>query len=118
MTPCRQSDIGTHTSRSPEARRIVDRRLEAQCGDRADTRYGHEPADLHIMTRQLVNLTVEIADLSLDGFARVKQRSARSHHLGTILDQLLSAHGEDIELGTTDDETKVLEEAADLVLEI
>jgi hypothetical protein len=64
------------------------------------------------MTRQLVNLTVEIADLSLDGFARVQQRPDRSHQLGTILDQLLSAHGEDIKLGATDDETKVLEEAA------
>jgi hypothetical protein len=52
MASGRQSDIGANTSRSLEARRIVDRRLEAQCGDRADTRYGHEPADLHIMTRQ------------------------------------------------------------------
>src|ERR1700691_6461869 len=114
MTPCRQSDIGTHTSRSPEARRIVDRRLEAQCGNRADTRYGHEPADLHIVTCQLVNLTVEIADLSLDGFARVKQRPDRSHQLGTILDQLLSAHGGDSKPCASDDETKAREEATDL----
>ena len=64
-----QSDIGTDTSRSLKARRIVDRRLEAQRGDRADTRYGHEPADLHIMPRQLVNLTVEIVDL-LDVYKR------------------------------------------------
>jgi hypothetical protein len=56
----------------------IDRRLEAQCGDRADTGYRHEPADLHIMTRQLVNLAVEIADLLLDGLARGKQRSDRS----------------------------------------
>jgi hypothetical protein len=49
----RQSDIGNNTSRSLEARRIVDRRLEAQCGDQAETRCGHEPADLHIMTHQL-----------------------------------------------------------------
>ena len=70
------------------------------------------------MTRQLVNLTVEIADLSLDGLARVKQRPDRSHQFGTTLDQLLSAHGEDIKLGATDDETKVLEQATDLVLEI
>ena len=72
MASGRQSDIGTDTSRSPKARRIVDRRLKAQCGDRAHTRYGHEPADLHIMTRRLVNLAVEIANLLLDGLARDK----------------------------------------------
>jgi hypothetical protein len=32
--------------------------------------------------------------------------------------QLLGSHGQDIELGTTDDETEVLEKATDLVLEI
>jgi hypothetical protein len=40
--------------------------LKAERGDRADARHGHEPADLHIMTR----LAVEIADLLLDGLAR------------------------------------------------
>jgi hypothetical protein len=49
MASGRQSNIGVNTSRSLQARRIVDRRLETQCGDRADTRYGHEPADLHII---------------------------------------------------------------------
>jgi hypothetical protein len=77
MASGRQSDIGADTSRSPEARRIVDRRLKAQCGNRADTRHCHEPADLHIMTRQLVNLTVEIVDLQLDGLARIEQRPER-----------------------------------------
>jgi hypothetical protein len=38
MTSGRQPDIGPNTSRSLEARRIIDRRLEAECGDRADTR--------------------------------------------------------------------------------
>ena len=85
MASGRQSDIGPNTSRSLEARRIIDRRLEAECGDRADTRHGHEPADLHIMTRQLVNLTVEIVDLLLDGLARLEQRPDRSHQFGTIL---------------------------------
>src|ERR1700730_6177185 len=99
MTSGRQSDIGANTSRSPEARWIVDRRLEAKCGDRADTRRGHEPADLHIITGQLQNLTVEIADLLLDGPARCEQRSDRSHQLRTILNQLLGSHGEDVELG-------------------
>src|SRR6185503_17875463 len=34
------------------------------------------------------------------------------------LDQLLGSHGEDIELGTADDETEVLKKAANMVLEI
>jgi hypothetical protein len=59
------------------------------------------------MTRQLQNLTVEIADLLLDGLARIKQRPDRGHQLGTILDQLLGSRGEDIKLGATDYETKV-----------
>ena len=45
------------------------------------------------MTRQLVNLTIEIADLLLDGLARIKQRSDRSDQFGTILDQLLGPRG-------------------------
>ena len=36
------------------------------------------------MTRQLVNLTVEIVDLLLDGLARLKQRPHCSNQLGTI----------------------------------
>ena len=37
VAPSCQSNIGAYTSRSLKARRIVDRRLEAECGDRADT---------------------------------------------------------------------------------
>src|SRR5580692_1626489 len=118
MASSRQSDIGPDTSRSLEARRIVDCRLEAECGDWADTRYGHKPTDLHIMTRQLVNLTVEIVDLLLDGLARLKQRPHCSNELGTILDQLCGSHSKDIELATADDQTEVLKKATDLVLEI
>src|SRR5215469_8466488 len=100
MASSRQSDIGPDTSRSLEARRIVDRRLEAECGDWADTRYGHKPADLHVMTCQLVNLTVEIIDLLLDGIARLKQRPHCSNQLGTIVDQLRGSHSKDVELVT------------------
>src|SRR6266404_465867 len=96
MATGRQSDIGANTSRSLEARRIVDRRLEAERSDRTDTGRGHESADLHIMTRQLQNLTVEIADLLFDGLARLEQRPHRGHQLGTILDQFLGPHGKDI----------------------
>ena len=40
------------------------------------------------------------------------------NQLGAILDQFLGPHRKDIELGTADHETDVLEQAADLVLEI
>jgi hypothetical protein len=69
------------------------------------------------MTCQLVNLTVEIVDLLLDGLARLKQRLHCSNQLGTILDQLCGSHSKDIELATADDQTEVLEKATDLVLE-
>jgi Major Facilitator Superfamily len=118
MASGRQSDIGPNTSRSLEARRIIDCRFEAECGDRPDTRHGHEPADLHITTRQLVNLTVEIFDLLLNCLARFEQRPDCSHQFGTIFDQPLGPHGEDIELGAADDETEVLKQTTDLVLEI
>src|SRR5271170_5946865 len=45
-------------------------------------------------------------------------RGLTPHQLGPIFDQPLGSRGEDIELGATDDETKVLEQTADLVLEI
>ena len=70
------------------------------------------------MASQFHNLAVKLADLLLDGIARFEQRSDRSYQLRTALDQLLGSHGEDIELGTADDETEVLEKAANMVLEI
>src|SRR5256886_910615 len=105
-------------ARTLEAGRLVDRRLEAERGDRADTRYGHEPSDLCIITCQLQNLTIEIVGLLLDGLTCLEQRPNHSHQLGAILDQFLGPHGKDIELGSADHETDVLEQAADLVLEI
>src|SRR5215510_10387640 len=118
MASGRQSDISADTSRSLEAGRIVNRCLKAERGDRADTRHGHEPSDLRIVTRQLQNLTVEIVDLLFNGLARREQRPDHSDQLGTVRDQFLGPHGKDIELGTADHETDVLEQAADLVLEI
>src|SRR5258706_4815083 len=118
MASGRQSDISADTSRSLEAGRIVDRRLEAERGDRADTRHGHEPSDLRIMTCQLQNLTVEIVSLLLDGLTCLEQRPDHGNQLGAILDQVLGPHRKDIELGTADHETDVLEQATDLVLDI
>ena len=86
MATGRQSDIGANTSRSFEARRVIDCRLEAERSDWTDTGRGHEPSDLRIMTRQIQNLTVEIADLLFDGLARLEQRPDGGHQLGMILD--------------------------------
>jgi hypothetical protein len=71
----RQSDISADTSRSLEADRGVDRRLEAERGDRTDTRHGHEPSDLRTIPCQLQNLTIEIVGLLLYGLAARPQRS-------------------------------------------
>jgi hypothetical protein len=70
------------------------------------------------MASQLHNFAVKLTDLLPDGIARIEQRSDPSYQLRTALDQLLGSHGKDIELGTTDDETEVLEKAANMVLEI
>src|SRR5213082_3270594 len=118
MASGRQSDISPNTSLSLEAGRIIDRRLEAERGDRADTRHGHEPSDLCIITCQLQNLTIEIVSLLLDGLTCLEQRPDHSDQLGTVRDQFLGPHGKDIELGSANHETNVLEQAADLVLEI
>jgi hypothetical protein len=72
----------------------------------------YKPANLRIMASQFHNLAVKLADLLLDGIARFEQRSDRSYQLRATLDQLLGSHGEDIELGTADDETEVLKKAA------
>src|SRR5262249_36580536 len=113
-----QSDISANTSRSLEAGRIVDRRLETERRDRTDTRHGHELSDLPIITCQLQNLTIEIVGLLLDGLTCLEQRPDYSDQLRTILDQFLGPNSKEIELGTTDHKTEILEKAADLVLEI
>src|SRR5258707_7269733 len=100
MASGRQSDISANTSRALEAGRIVDRRLEAERGDRTDTRHSHESSDLRIITCQLQNLTIEIVGLLLDGLTCLEQRSDHSDQLRTTFDQFLGPHGKDIELGT------------------
>src|SRR5258705_3461842 len=70
------------------------------------------------MTCQLQNLAIEIDSLLLDGLTCLEQRPDHGNQLGAILDQFLRPHRKDIELGTADHETDVLEQATDLVLEI
>src|SRR6516225_1797279 len=71
------SDIGANTSRSLEAGWIVDRRLKAERGNRTETGRGHEFAHLHIMVRQLQNLTYAV-DLALG------PRGGARHHSATV----------------------------------
>src|SRR5260370_40360191 len=108
MASGRQSDISGDTSRSLEAGRIVDRRLEAERSDRTDTRHGHEPSDLPIITCQLENLTIEIVGLLLDGLTCLEQRPDHSNQLGTTLDQFLRPHANEIDLGPPDPGPAVL----------
>jgi hypothetical protein len=67
---------------------------------------------------RFTRVAVKLTDLLPDGIARFEQWSDHSYQLRAALDQLLGSHGKDIELGTADDETEVLEKAADMVLEI
>jgi hypothetical protein len=53
-----------------------------------------------------------------DGCPRREQWADSRGQLRTIRDQLLGPHGEDIERAAADEETEVLEQAADLVLKI
>src|SRR6202042_2928988 len=118
MASTGQPNVSTYASRPRKPCRIVNRCLEGERRDRTDPRCGHEPADLRILASQFHNFAVKLADLLPDGIARFEQRSDRSYQLRTALDQLLGSHGKDIELGTADDETEVLEKAANMVLEI
>src|SRR6478609_1927868 len=118
MASTGQPDVGTYASRPRKSCRIVNRCLEGERGDRTDPRCSHKPADLRIMASQFHNLAVKLADLLPNGIARFEQRSDRSYQLKTALDQLLGSHRKDIELGTADDETEVLQKAANMVLEI
>jgi hypothetical protein len=70
------------------------------------------------MTASFRATAVDIFDLLLNGLACLEQRPDRSNQLRMIFDQPLGAHCEDIELGAADDETEVLKQATDLVLEI
>src|ERR1700686_2134963 len=70
------------------------------------------------MASQFHNLAVKLTDLLPDGIARFEQRSDRSYQLRTALDQLLGSHSKDVELGAADDETEVLQKAANMVLEV
>ena len=70
------------------------------------------------MPRQPQNLSVEVANLALDGLARLQQRPNRGDQLRTIFDQLFSSHGEDVELGSANHKTEVFEEATYLIFEI
>src|SRR5215813_9670929 len=97
-----QSDISANTSRSLEAGRIVDRRLETERGDRTDTRHGHELSDLPIITCQLQNLAIEIPGLLLDGLTCFEQRPDHRDQLGTTLDQFLGANGNEPPPGSSE----------------
>ena len=66
------------------------------------------------MASQFHNPAIKLTDLLLDGTARFQKRPDGNYQLGAALDQLLSSHSEDIELGTADYQAEVFEKAANM----
>src|SRR6516225_610802 len=103
MASGRQSDIGANTSRSLEAGRIVDRSLEAECGDWTDTWHGHEPSDLRFRTlRSRSSVCCSIALRALSSGPTTAINSGRSANSSSAR--------------TAKTQTDILEQAADRIL--
>jgi hypothetical protein len=73
---------------------------------------------LSIVSRQPQHLAIEVGNLPLDSLACLQQRLDRAGEFWPILGQLRGTHGKHVHLCPADDEPEVLEEPADLVLEI
>src|SRR5262249_32237542 len=114
----RQSDIGSDASRPLEASGVVDCRKEAKSRDWANARCRHKPAHLSIITGQPHHLAIEVRHLPPDSLACPEQRLNRDSEFWPSLGQLRGAHGKHVHLCLADDEPEVLEEPADLVLNI
>jgi hypothetical protein len=114
----RQSDIGSDASRLPEASGVIDRCKKAKSGDWTDARCSHKPSNLSIIACQPHDLAVEVRNLPPDSLACLEQRLYRGNKFGPSLGQLRGAHGKHVHLCPTDDEPKILEQPADLVLKI
>src|SRR6266516_21725 len=114
----RQSDVGSDTSRLLEARGVIDRRKEAKSRDWADAGCCHKPSHLSIIARQPHHLAVEVRNLPPDSLACLEQRLYRGSEFWPSLGQLRGAHGKHVHLCLTDDKPEILEEPADLVLNI
>ena len=78
----------------------------------------HEPSNLSIIACQPHHLAVELRNLSPDSLACLEQRLYRGSKFRPNLGQLRGAHGKHVHLCPADDEPKILEEPADLVLNI
>jgi len=118
MTSGRQPDIGPNTSRSLEARRIIDRRLEAECGDRADTR---QVMNLRTCTSRRASLWT-LRSISSTCCSMALRASSSGLTAATSSGRFSinpsARTAKTLKLGGADDETEVLKQATDLVLEI
>ena len=73
---------------------------------------------LSIVACQPHHLAIEVCNLLLDSLACLEQWLDRGGKFWPILDQLRGTYGKHVHLCPADDEAEVLEEPADLVLEI
>src|SRR6185436_4024056 len=110
--------IGSDASRPLEASGVIDRRKEAKCRNWANARCRHESPHLSIVAGQLQHLAVKVQNLLLDGPACLEQWIHRGSKFWPILGQLCGAHSKHVHLCSSDDEPKILEKPADLVLNI
>ena len=99
-------------------RGVVDRRKEAKSCDWTNTWYCYEPSHLSIIAGQPQHLAVEVRNLSPDSLASLEQRFYGGCNCWPSIGQLRGAHGKYVHLCPADDEPKILEEPADLVLNI
>src|SRR5271169_2966964 len=114
----RQSDIGSDASRSLESTGVIDRRKKAKSGDWTDARRCHEPSNMSIIAGQPHHLAVEVRNLPPDSLACLEKRLYRGSKFWPSLGQLRGARSKHVHLCPADDEPKILEEPADLVLNV
>ena len=91
---------------------------EAKSCDWTNTWYCYEPSHLSIIAGQPQHLAVEVRNLSPDSVARLEQRFYGGCNCWPSIGQLRGAHGKYVHLCPADDEPKILEEPADLILNI
>ena len=91
---------------------------KAKSRDWTDARCCHEPSNLGIIASQPHHLAVEVRNLPPDSLACLEQRLYRGSELWPSLGQLRRARGKHVHFCPADDEPEILEETADLVLNI
>src|SRR5262245_12820497 len=114
----RQSDISSDVSRLPKASGVIDRRKKAKSRNWTDAWCCHKPSNLSNIAGQPHHLAIEVGNLPSDSLTCPEQRLNCSSEFWPSPGQLRGAHGKHVHLCLADDEPEILEEPADLVLNI